>query len=167
MSGSDLYDQDFIGWTEQQARRLREAAARGVNLPLDWANLAEEIEDLGRNHAHAVKSHLARIVEHLLKLEYSPAAPPRDGWIDSIDDARSEIELYLQDDPGLRPRLPGLLTRAAPTGTKRAATALARHAESDAAARVRLAGPEHYTLDQVLDEDWLPARPDMPALTRA
>ncbi len=163
----DLYDQDFIGWTEQQARLLRAAAEQGVNLPLDWVHLAEEIEDLGRNHAHAVKSLLARIVEHLLKLQYSPAAGPRDGWIDSIDDARSEIELYLQEDPGLRLRLPDLLKRAAPTGTKRAATALARHAERDAAVLVRLAGPAHYTLDQVLDEDWLPARPDMPALTRA
>jgi Domain of unknown function DUF29 len=50
-----LYDEDLVRWSEQQAAALRRAksmppAAAGVsNLPLDWENLAEEIESLGKN----------------------------------------------------------------------------------------------------------------------
>src|SRR5215213_3340407 len=42
MSTAELYEEDFLLWTKEQARLLREAAERGVNLPLDWENLAEE-----------------------------------------------------------------------------------------------------------------------------
>ena len=45
----ELYDQDFLRWTEQQATALRRAA-KDSNLPLDWENLAEEIESLGKSH---------------------------------------------------------------------------------------------------------------------
>ena len=50
MSGNAarLYKEDFVRWTEQQSRALRETARSGTNLPLDWENLAEEVESLGR-----------------------------------------------------------------------------------------------------------------------
>ena len=44
---SELYDRDFFLWTQEQAAALR--AVRKSNLPLDWDNLAEEIESLGRS----------------------------------------------------------------------------------------------------------------------
>jgi hypothetical protein len=44
---ADLYEEDFVRWTEQQAAALRAAARAGTNLPLDWENLAEEIDSLG------------------------------------------------------------------------------------------------------------------------
>jgi hypothetical protein len=40
-----VYDQDFVLWTKEQAAALRHS--KGSNLPLDWENLAEEIESLG------------------------------------------------------------------------------------------------------------------------
>ena len=48
MSGSaaQLYEEDFVRWTEEQSRALREAAGVVADLPLDWENLAEEIESL-------------------------------------------------------------------------------------------------------------------------
>ena len=48
MSGSAarLYEEDFVEWAEQQSRALRDAAELSTNLPLDWENLAEEIEGL-------------------------------------------------------------------------------------------------------------------------
>lgn len=162
----DLYAEDFIAWTEQQARRLREVAVRGTNLGLDWDHLAEEVEDLGRNHRRATASQLLHIIEHLLKLEFSPAVAPRAGWIDSVLDARGEIELLLDDDPGLRPRLPEVLDRMKPLATRRAAAALAGHGEDEAAAAVRQAGADHYAPDQILG-DWFPARPDLPPPRRA
>ncbi len=161
----DLHEQDFIGWTEQQARLLREAAAQGTNLPLDWELLAEEVEDLGRSQYDAVFSQLVRIYEHLLKLEFSPAIEPRGGWVESVNDARRKVEVKLVNDPGLRPRLSEMLGRAVPVATRRAEAGLSNFGEHAAAAALH-AAHRQYTPDQLL-EDWLPERPDLPALTRA
>jgi hypothetical protein len=49
-----LYDADILLWSEQQAEFLRRRAANA----LDWDNLVEEIEAVGRNELHAVMSHL-------------------------------------------------------------------------------------------------------------
>ena len=65
-----LYEQDFVRWTEAQAAVLRRGAETKSNLPLDWTNLAEEVESLGRSQRRELRGRLATIVEHLLKLEY-------------------------------------------------------------------------------------------------
>ncbi len=39
-----LYEQDFYAWTLQQAGLLRAQTQQD----LDWANLAEELEDMGK-----------------------------------------------------------------------------------------------------------------------
>ena len=45
-----LYERDTVAWSEQQAAALQRPAARGgSNQPLDWENLAEEIEDLAKS----------------------------------------------------------------------------------------------------------------------
>ncbi len=44
------YEQDFFAWSEEQGRLLR--ARSGVGL--DWDNLAEEIETLGRSERSEV-----------------------------------------------------------------------------------------------------------------
>ena len=86
----DLYDRDFLLWTKDQAAALRRA--KGANLPLDWENLAEEIESLGISQRTALRSQLRRILRHLFKLEASPRAEPRRGWKESVRGARAEIE---------------------------------------------------------------------------
>ena len=86
-----LYETDHYAWTQEQAALLRDMAARRVNSPLDLANLAEEVEDLGKGERDAVRSQVRRIIEHLLKLEFSPAAEPRGDWEDSVIDARDEL----------------------------------------------------------------------------
>ena len=85
-----LYDEDFVRWTEEQAAALQQA--KGSNLPLDWENLAKEIESLGRSDRRELRSQITRILRHLLKLEVSPAAESRAGWRSTIRDAQSEIE---------------------------------------------------------------------------
>ena len=104
MSGNAarLYDEDFVRWTEAQAAALREAAGLATNSPLDWENLAEEIDSLGRSLRHELRSRLMVIVEHLLKLEHSPAVDPRRGWMETIDRERVVIEDLLQESPSLR-----------------------------------------------------------------
>jgi hypothetical protein len=85
---------------QDQAAKLRAMAAARVNSKLDLENLAEEVESLGRSDLNAVRSQVRRIVEHLLKLEFSPSIPPRDDWRHSVAQARDELADLLT--PALR-----------------------------------------------------------------
>lgn len=79
MMNKPLYDQDFLRWTAEQARALHEAAHVGSNLQLDWDNLADEIESLGRAQGNQLASRIATILEHLMKLQASTAEASRRG----------------------------------------------------------------------------------------
>lgn len=154
MPGSASHDADFYAWTQVQAHRLREAAAARVNLPLDFENLAEEVESMGSEQAFAVESALVRVLEHLLKLEHSPARDPREGWIDTVDTQRDEIARRLRRNPALTPCLPEFLDSAWPAARKHARRGLSRHGELAAAEAIPADCP--YLLERALDEDWWP-----------
>ena len=72
-----LYEDDFAAWAQQQAEALRAAGRGSSNQLLDWENLAEEIESLGTSQRSALASHIMRIIQYLVKLEYPPRIPPR------------------------------------------------------------------------------------------
>ena len=71
-----LYEQDFYAWSKAQADLLR--AKRYSDLDLE--HLIEEVDDLGESLNRSVRSRIRTIIEHLLKLEHSPAQDPRAGW---------------------------------------------------------------------------------------
>jgi hypothetical protein len=81
------YETDFYAWTQEQAAALRD----GKWDTLDRANLAEEIESLGRSERYAIESHLQNLLTHLLKWRYDPATEPRRGWRITIRNARLDI----------------------------------------------------------------------------
>ena len=86
-----LYDEDFYAWAGQQAATLRRLQASHPTLPLDFAHLIEEVEDLAKGDLRVARSQLRRLVEHLLKAEYSPADRPRQQRLKSVDNARSDL----------------------------------------------------------------------------
>ena len=51
------YDADIVVWSEQQAALLRRRAAGEIvnETEMDWSNIAEEIEAVGRSELHAVE----------------------------------------------------------------------------------------------------------------
>jgi hypothetical protein len=149
---ADLYDEDYYAWTRDQARALRRLADSRWNGPLDLEHLAEEVEDLGNTQRNAVLSQVERIIEHLLKLEHSREVEPRRGWIVSIDDARRELEKHLT--PKLRRELEAALPELYRRERKRTARKLALYGEPEAAEALPLDCP--YTVEQIVDEDWLP-----------
>jgi hypothetical protein len=138
-------------WTEEQAALLRNA--KDSNRPLDWRNLAEEIESLGKSDAW----HITRILRHLLKLAVSPATAPRAGGQESIADARDEIEGLLVDSPSLRREVDDLTHRQILVAAGRAAGDLARQSQPTEKvwARVESGG---FTAEEVLG-DWFPEPP--------
>ena len=152
-----LYDRDFRVWTVEQAALLRREAERRLNTDLDLLHLAEEIEALGKRDRRALESHLARIVEHLLKLRFSPASDPRDGWIDTVDRHRSKVARLLRDSPSLERELPDLLPDAHAEGYRFAARGLAR----DGVDLTTLCPPAP-SLPEILGRDDEPPRRESP-----
>lgn len=101
MDGRIGYDADFYAWTQEQARLLREAASERTNSPIDWQHIAEELDIIGGQVKDAIQSHLATVIEHLLKLEHSPDPYPRRRWRASVAKARRHLEDKLADYPSL------------------------------------------------------------------
>jgi hypothetical protein len=150
MTGRE-YETDFVLWAEDQARALREAASTTSNLPIDWENVAEEIESLGKAQGRELASRIAAILLHLMKLEASPAVDPRAGWRDTIQEQRDAIERLLADAPSLGPAIPAVVTRELGRARKRVGLALTDHGETP---RVDLTSLS-YTEGQVIG-DWFP-----------
>jgi hypothetical protein len=92
----NLYDKDFYQWTQQTVQMIKN---KQYNL-VDWDNLIEEIETLGRSEKRAVKSHLVILLMHLLKWQYQPEHRSN-SWKASIRNARAELLDLLQDNPSL------------------------------------------------------------------
>jgi hypothetical protein len=149
-----LYDDDFFAWTQLQARELERFRRTRPNVPLDLRHLAEEIRDLGMAERNALRSWTARIIEHLLLLEHSPAQDPRRGWNSEIVDFRSEIERRLTAT--LRRDLERQLTRLYADARRGLTRKLSRYGEAEIALKLPTQCP--YTLDQILG-DWWPDEP--------
>ena len=150
---TDLYEDDFYVWTQRQAAALRRLDGDKRVRELDVARLAEEVEDLGKEQRNAVRSQLRRIIEHCLKLEYSPAEAPRPGWNGTISDARAELEDRLT--PSLRRDAEEQLPRLFAQARSKVRRELEAYGEHEAAARLPASLP--FGLDQLLTEDWFPA----------
>jgi Domain of unknown function DUF29 len=53
-----LYEQDFYAWTQEQGALLRDQKTQA----LDYVNLAEEVESLGKSQQHALENRLEKLV---------------------------------------------------------------------------------------------------------
>ncbi len=144
---SDLYERDIYAWSEQQAALLR--ARRFAELDLE--HLILEIEDVGGSLYREVRSRVRTIMEHLLKLEHSPAADPRAGWEKTIRTARADLAEDLT--PALRPRVERNFARFYEVARTEAAAGLRAHGEHVAADALPETCP--HSLDQITS-DWLP-----------
>ncbi len=84
MSG---YDEDILAWSERQSTLLRRIAAgeRVNDTDLDWPNIAEEIESVGRSELRACGSLLVQALLHQFRVWHGPTRPPcpagRKSWI--------------------------------------------------------------------------------------
>ena len=146
-----LYEDDFYAWSRQQAELLRS----GRFTDLDLGHLAEEVEDLGESLYRSVRSRVRTIIEHLLKLEHSPARGPRGLWLDTIAVQRADLEDDLT--ASLRARIETELPKQYERARAAAARALRRHGEAAAADALPEACP--YTLDEITG-DWWPESPE-------
>ena len=153
----DLYETDFYAWTRAQTRELRRLRDRRANTELDLRHLIGEVFSLGDSVRDACFSQVERILEHLLKLQFSPASQPRLGWERSIAEARSVLERRLTTT--IRHHVERRLSRLYRHARKIAALALRDHREDEAARRLPQTCP--YSLDDILRDDWYPEAPEV------
>ncbi len=90
----DLYDRDYALWLEITVEKLKQGHFDDV----DWENVIEEIEGMGRSERQAIESLLTRLLEHLLKLAYWESERERNAnhWIIEITGFRSQLKKRLQ-----------------------------------------------------------------------
>ena len=84
----DLYHRDILAWSIAQAERLRRVAAGERVNDLDWANVIEEVESVGRSETQAVDSLLGQALVHALKVVAWPDHGAARKW-------RNEITAFL------------------------------------------------------------------------
>jgi hypothetical protein len=101
------YEKDFYAWTVEQSRLLRSGELSAI----DAANIAEEIESMGRSDRRELRSSLVVLAMHLLKWRHQPGARSK-SWSATIDEQRLQIEEVLADSPSLRPMVAAMLSDA-------------------------------------------------------
>lgn len=141
-----LYDKDFLAWTVKTAKLIRNRQFDSV----DWDNLVEEIEALGRSERDKLISCLKVLIAHLLKWQFQPARRSR-SWENTIFRERENIAEYLEDTPSLRQFLgsPEWLIKA----YHRARRIAIKETELDES---KFPADCPYTLEQLLEQDFLP-----------
>jgi Domain of unknown function DUF29 len=141
----NTYRLDFNAWVDETAQLLRDRRWQEV----DVDHLIEEVQDLGKSEKRGISSQLTRLLLHLLKWEYQPQRRS-DSWLDSITDARTQIELAIEDSLSLSTYPAQQLQQSYSRARRQAAQQMGLDSSTF---------PEvcFYPLERVLSEDWLPS----------
>ncbi len=94
LKGGDVYK-----WALEQAALIR----AGRHQDVDWVNVADEIESVGKSEFRALKSLVEVIVVHMLKWDHQPEKRSR-SWINSIEESRDYVLENSSDNPSLKIR---------------------------------------------------------------
>jgi hypothetical protein len=142
-----LYDTDYQIWLEQTIAQLQTQNFSDIDLE----NLIEELKSLGKTDKRAICSDLMRLCEHLLKVKYWQQERETGirGWTLEIRNFRVQIQLILKDSPSLKNYLQENFIQEYQNGRKLFLDATGLNSDLI---------PEDpcFSLEQVLDENWLP-----------
>lgn len=100
-----LYNYDYLAWCEETAAQLRRRDLEH----LDFNNLIEEVESLGRTERRELSNRLMVLISHILKRMYVNTPENFNGWEVTIVEQRKQIKKLLRDSPSLKPYLVEIL----------------------------------------------------------
>jgi len=110
-----LYETDYLQWIETTVEKLRGRDYANV----DWENLIEEIEDMGRSERRSLESNLIIVLLHLLKWQYQ--VEHRTGsWAGTIVEHRRRIRKALKESPSLKSYLESIFAESYAEAVKQA-----------------------------------------------
>ncbi|MEH2129370.1 MAG: DUF29 domain-containing protein [Nostoc sp.] len=138
-----LYESNYLQWLEETIKCLKNRQLADV----DYENLIEELEDLAKNEKRRVINLLEQIIRHLLLYQYWDLEKPRNAnhWAAEIISFRNQLNEDLTAN--LRNHLEENLN------------IIYSNALDYVKAKTNLSNlPElcPYTLEQILDKNWLP-----------
>lgn len=139
-----LYETDYLRWIEITVEKLRVRNYSNI----DWENLIEEIEDMGRSERRSLESNLIVVLTRLLKWQYQPKF--RSGsWKSSIVEHRRRIRKALKESPSLKPYLEEVFAECYSDAVEQASAETGLPVETF---------PQlcSYTSAEVLDSNFLP-----------
>lgn len=139
-----LYQTDYSEWIKATVEKLRSRDYNNV----DWENLIEEIEDMGRNDRRSLKSNFIVVLLHLLKWQFQPDR--RSGsWEGSIIEHRRRVREAIEESPSLQPYLENIFAECYTQAVKQAKAETRLPLETF---------PQQcpYQLADVLNDDFLP-----------
>ncbi|MDJ0597520.1 MAG: DUF29 domain-containing protein [Crocosphaera sp.] len=95
-----LYEQDFCLWIEKTIKQIK---AKDFD-KIDWDNVIEELDSLGKSEKRELKNRLVVLLEHLLKLAYWETERDYNqrNWKGTIREQRRQLLLLLEDSPSLK-----------------------------------------------------------------
>ncbi|NJK67680.1 MAG: DUF29 domain-containing protein [Microcoleus sp. CSU_2_2] len=144
VSRHKLYETDYLKWIETTLEKLRVRDYSNI----DWENLIEEIEDMGRSERRSLESNLVVLLMHLLKWQFQP--DKRSGsWKGSIAEHRRRIRKSLQDSPSLKPYLEAVFSECYSDAMEQASAETGLSIETFPQLCL-------YTAAEVLDPNFLP-----------
>jgi hypothetical protein len=141
---TSLYQQDFVLWLQETAELLKQRKLAEI----DYDNLIEEVESMGRNEKQALQSNLQIVLMHLLKYKYQPQKRSN-SWRFTIIEHRDRLSMALEDSPSLRSYLAEIFEQCYAKARKKAAVETGLNIEI-----FSLHSP--FTIDQALDLEYLP-----------
>ena len=141
---SSLYETDNEQWLEQTLKLLK---AKNLE-SLDLEHLIEELESVGRRDRLTVESFLEQIIRHLLLLQYWQAEYEYNAnhWQAEIISFRTQINEYLTQN--LRNYLEENQSKVYQKALK--------YVSKKTGMMVSFPEDCPYTLEQLIDRDWLP-----------
>ncbi len=151
----NLYETDYLQWIETTVEKLRSQDYSNI----DWENLIEEIESMGRSERKSIRSNLIVVLIHLLKWQFQPELRSR-SWQSSIFEHRRRINDDIKDSPSLKPYLQEVFDQCYSDAVKQASQCY-----SDAVKQASIETGLHiqvfpqlcpYTSIEVLDSNFLP-----------
>lgn len=151
LSDADLHRTDVFAWLTRQAEALR-ARDAGRNA-IDYDNLAEEVDGWAQSVRNKAFSLTARIIEHLLKLEFVDSPRDRPHWRKEVLAFRGQLSRTLTPRCGneLQAELPALALR------ELRGLILGELIADDGT--VQATRPDGYAWAEIIDDDWFPAPP--------
>jgi hypothetical protein len=115
------YDVDLSAWVAEQVALLR---ARRFD-EIDADNIAEELEDVGREQYDKLESALTVLIMHLLKWDHQPDRCSR-SWRATVAEQRRRVDKLLRKNPSLKASLDEAIADAHVDGRGRAAVEMDR-----------------------------------------
>ncbi len=105
-----LYDADPYTWAMTQAKALRDRTWEAV----DWENVAEEIEAMGRSEERGWVHSCAEAMEHLLAIEHRREVPNEvlRKWRTEVMTFRGNMADKISENPGLKGKYASMFAQA-------------------------------------------------------